>query len=127
MVSPLSTRYVGVSWALTRLAFIVGLVFMAVQPVVAQSHQERRSREQVRRDQASPSSNSSSNLPDWAEPAQRQNESPSKSGATAKAVPPPPPDDPEQVPVDGGLALLAAAGAGYAVRKLNEEDEDSIA
>jgi hypothetical protein len=28
------------------------------------------------------------------------------------------------VPVDGGLAFLAAAGAGYAVRKLNEEDED---
>jgi hypothetical protein len=26
--------------------------------------------------------------------------------------------------VDGGIALLAAAGAGYAVRKLNEDDDD---
>jgi len=34
------------------------------------------------------------------------------------------PGDPNQVPVDGGLALLAAAGAGYAVRKLNEDEED---
>jgi len=40
------------------------------------------------------------------------------------STPPTLPDDPPQVPVDGGLALLAAAGAGYAVRKLNEEDED---
>jgi len=31
---------------------------------------------------------------------------------------------PTQVPVDGGVALLAAAGAGYAVRKLREEDDD---
>ena len=35
---------------------------------------------------------------------------------------PPPGDVP--VPVDGGLALLAAAGAGYAVRRLSEEEED---
>jgi hypothetical protein len=28
------------------------------------------------------------------------------------------------VPVDGGIALLAAAGAGYAVRKLNQDDEE---
>jgi hypothetical protein len=35
-----------------------------------------------------------------------------------------PPPGGEPVPVDGGLALLAAAGAGYAVRKLNEEEED---
>jgi hypothetical protein len=34
------------------------------------------------------------------------------------------PGSPDQVPVDGGLALLAAAGAGYAVRKLNQDEED---
>jgi len=34
------------------------------------------------------------------------------------------PASPDQVPVDGGLALLAAAGAGYAVRKLNEDEDD---
>lgn len=34
------------------------------------------------------------------------------------------PNGPDQVPVDGGLALLAAAGAGYAVRKLNEDEDD---
>ena len=32
-------------------------------------------------------------------------------------APPPPPDAPA-VPVDGGLTLLALAGAGYATRKL---------
>lgn len=37
--------------------------------------------------------------------------------------PPPPPPAPEQVPIDGGLALLAAAGAGYAVRKLRRRSE----
>lgn len=28
------------------------------------------------------------------------------------------PDDPDQIPIDGGLALLTAAGAGYAFKKL---------
>ena len=27
------------------------------------------------------------------------------------------PDDPEQIPIDGGLALLTAAGASYAINK----------
>lgn len=39
------------------------------------------------------------------------------------------PSAPTQVPVDGGLALLAAAGAAYAANKLRrrdgEEDEDA--
>ena len=30
------------------------------------------------------------------------------------------PTSPEQVPIDGGLALLAAAGGGYAIKKLRE-------
>jgi len=27
------------------------------------------------------------------------------------------PDDPDQIPIDGGLALLSAAGASYAIHK----------
>jgi hypothetical protein len=38
--------------------------------------------------------------------------------------PPTLPGGPTQVPVDGGLALLAAAGAGYAVRKLKNDEDD---
>ena len=69
---------------------------------------------------------SPTDLPSWAEPSSGQSQS---SAIGSKNVqtnngPPAPPGDPEQVPVDGGLALLAAAGAGYAVRKLNEEDEE---
>ena len=30
------------------------------------------------------------------------------------------PHDPDQVPIDGGLALLAAAGGGYAIKKLRD-------
>ena len=31
------------------------------------------------------------------------------------------PDDPEQIPIDGGIALLAAAGAGYAIKNLKDK------
>ncbi len=30
------------------------------------------------------------------------------------------PSAPDQVPIDGGLALLAAAGGGYAIKKLRD-------
>ena len=30
------------------------------------------------------------------------------------------PDDPDQIPVDGGLAALFAAGAGYAIRSMKK-------
>ena len=113
-----------------------GLVALAVlfvtmaQPVIAQSYQERsQSRKHLQQrwaePQPSPSSSSPSSLPDWAEPSQSQGESFSGTGVNGKATTnaPPPPPPPPQVPVDGGLALLAAAGAGYAVRKLNEDDE----
>ena len=42
------------------------------------------------------------------------------SGAPAEddLAPPSPPVDAPPVPVDGGLVLLAAAGAGYAARRL---------
>ena len=44
---------------------------------------------------------------------------------SAIAQPPPPP--PQQIPIDGGLGLLLAAGVGYAAKKLyasREEDTD---
>ena len=31
------------------------------------------------------------------------------------------PDDPDQIPIDGGLAVLTAAGAGYALKKLRKQ------
>lgn len=30
------------------------------------------------------------------------------------------PSEPSQAPIDGGLALLAAAGGGYAIKKLRD-------
>lgn len=35
------------------------------------------------------------------------------------------PDDPEQIPIDGGLALLTAAGAGYAIKKIKKKRQDN--
>ena len=34
---------------------------------------------------------------------------------------PPPPLDPSQAPIDGGLALLAAAGGAYGLNKLKNK------
>lgn len=34
---------------------------------------------------------------------------------------PPPPGDPAQAPIDGGLALLAAAGGAYGLKKLKHK------
>lgn len=34
---------------------------------------------------------------------------------------PPPPSDPTQAPIDGGLALLAAAGGAYGLKKLKNK------
>jgi hypothetical protein len=115
-----------------------GIIFLLVGPVAAQSVGEReqlfqretqdRSSEQspsgARGDRVRPSA-PSSNLPDWASPAQppsQQGPSSVNRGVRTKAAPPPPERD--QVPVDGGLALLAAAGAGYAVRKLKDSEDD---
>jgi len=38
----------------------------------------------------------------------------------AQAVPPPPPAPGNQVPIDGGLGILAAAGGAYALNKLRQ-------
>ncbi|MEM6783264.1 MAG: hypothetical protein AAF624_05960 [Bacteroidota bacterium] len=57
---------------------------------------------------------SAQSLPDWAAPQAAPATAPS---APTEAVPTLP-GDPTQVPVDGGLGLLALAGAGYAMRRL---------
>lgn len=38
-------------------------------------------------------------------------------------APPPPPSKPQQNPIDGGLVFLAAAGGGYAIKKLRDRKE----
>lgn len=60
-------------------------------------------------------------VPDWAAPSGGvATEAPSNSGG---GVPPPPGggDAPPQVPIDGGLSLLALAGGAYAVRRLRKK------
>src|SRR5690625_3504368 len=44
---------------------------------------------------------------------------------TAQQPYPPPelPMKPQKTPIDGGLALLAAAGGGYAIKKLREKEK----
>ncbi len=37
------------------------------------------------------------------------------------AQPPGLPGTPDQAPIDGGLSLLAAAGGGYAIKKLRDK------
>jgi hypothetical protein len=82
----------------------------------------------VERRRSSPGANSPTDLPSWAEPSsgQSQNSSIGSKNVQTNNGAPPPPASPEPVPVNGGLALLAAAGAGYAVRKLNEDDEQDL-
>lgn len=60
-------------------------------------------------------------LPDWAAPSPVTHDAATAdaaleaaAAAAEDAAPPPPPP----IPVDGGLALLALAGAGLAARKL---------
>ena len=36
------------------------------------------------------------------------------------------PDDPQQIPVDGGLALLTAAGAGYALKNFRDKQKNKV-
>ncbi|MEM8556258.1 MAG: hypothetical protein AAGG50_00285 [Bacteroidota bacterium] len=64
-------------------------------------------------------------LPDWAAPQpyvpvpdpEPLNAGPQIPGAPAPAGPAP-------VPIDGGLGLLALAGAGYAARRLHQQRAD---
>ena len=56
-------------------------------------------------------------LPGWAAPAAPE----APPDGEVAALPPSPGAPPAQVPIDGGLALLAIAGAGYAARRLRSE------
>ena len=67
-------------------------------------------------------------VPDWADSGssgdfQRGSEEPIGFGPEMNQGPGLP-GDPPQVPVDGGLSLLALAGAGYAARKLRNRDDE---
>jgi hypothetical protein len=67
----------------------------------------------------------STRLPSWAEPNLEQPPSrdqlPSQSPGPITNAPPP---GGEPIPVDGGLSLLALAGAGYAARKLRQSSDE---
>ena len=80
------------------------------------------------------SSAQAQSLPDWAAPSQSEAISAPTDGGFASFVPCPPgqtddgsggciPNPPTQVPVDGGLGLLALAGAGLAARKLRRRED----
>lgn len=62
-------------------------------------------------------------VPEWAAPAM---DNPYESnGPAIEAVDGPGlPGTPAAVPLDGGLSLLALAGAGYAAKKLRDRRED---
>lgn len=63
----------------------------------------------------------SQNLPDWAAPSA---EAVAPAPDASFALPPNPPAPPAPVPLDGGLTLLALAGAGYAAKRLKDRRAD---
>ena len=70
---------------------------------------------------------SSTRLPDWADSGSFDEDGAERYdfGAEMQQEDPPIfPGPPNQVPVDGGLSLLALVGAGYAAHKLRRRDED---
>lgn len=67
----------------------------------------------------------SSSLPDWAAPSAPVDR-PSPSVESVAFGPPNPPGVPAQVPLDGGLGLLALAGGAYAARKLRQRTRESL-
>jgi hypothetical protein len=78
------------------------------------------------------SPDASTRLPSWAEPSGSGTvgsgfRGSSDLGAQSNDTGPLP-DPPPEIPVDGGLSLLALAGAGYAARKLRQssDEEDEV-
>lgn len=71
-----------------------------------------------------PALGSAQNLPSWATspppPAERGDGLADPSPDSGPILPPPPPP----VPIDGGLGLLAVAGAAYAAHRLRRRTED---
>lgn len=60
------------------------------------------------------------NVPHWAATPEAPAASEDNFGP---GPPPPPPPPPSDVPLDGGLGLLALAGAGYAARRLSKRTQ----
>lgn len=88
--------------------------------------QERFSREEILPERPS---TAKEDAPEWADPSPN---TPRESGELSdgprtKVVgnAPTTPGAASRTPVDGGVALLAAAGAGYAIRRLGQDDEDA--
>jgi hypothetical protein len=108
--------------ALTFLA--VALAVSGSMDVQAQARPDNSREQQIRQPN---SGNGGMGLPSWAEPSNSSTGSDfgSSGGAITNAPAPGPGDEPNRVPVDGGLSLLALAGAGYAVRKLRSRDDES--
>ena len=67
---------------------------------------------------------SSQSLPDWAAPSGGGVATAPQSDARVGNHVPPPPEVPPQVPIDGGLSLLALAGGAYAVRRLRKRGKE---
>ncbi len=57
-------------------------------------------------------------VPSWASPSASAVAPAGQASNFGPGGPPPPPPPPPPVPLDGGLTLLAVAGAGYATKKL---------
>lgn len=121
-----SFPYWGLS--LVGITLLAGMLLLGTQSSVAQTRQspERLPGSSSEHQVDDPAGESSTELPSWAEPSSPD---PSRTGSSlgnknATTNAPAPPSPPSRVPVDGGIALLAAAGAGYAVRKLRQEDDE---
>lgn len=116
------TRYDRIFRAFLTLALL--LVLSATPAEAQQQQRDMGNWEADRSSEAQSQVPRSSNLPSWAEPSATTRDAPG-SGVTSKALPGTPGENPpQQIPVDGGLALLAVAGAGYAVRKLRKTPDD---
>lgn len=110
-----------ISW---RALAPVVLGLMLLVPLTAHA-QSAGAESTVGQEQSNPT-----NLPEWAAPSESSRSESSRStnlgiipeGPTKNA--PPPPADPSRIPVDGGLSLLALAGAGYATRRLLSDSSD---
>jgi len=105
----------------------LALLVVGMQPSVATAQMtDRPDRGPEASQQPLRSPDASTRLPSWAEPSGTEGSEfrgSSDLGAQSNngAPLPEPPDD---IPVDGGLSLLALAGAGYAARKLRQSSDD---
>jgi len=108
---------------------VLALLVAGMQPPVAEAQvSDRPDRDRKVLNPQNRSPDASTRLPAWAEP-----ESPAFRGDDGRGQrdlgpmandAPDLPGPPDQVPVDGGLSLLALAGAGYAARKLRQSSDD---